>query len=62
MKQDHFKRLMDLQTLVWKSDDLMNQEDLFTLQEELAGLLLDVATPNQQKLLAIKFPWLYQEV
>ncbi len=62
MKADHFKRLVEIQSLVWKGDDLMNQEDLFALQDKLGELLLDVATPNQKIVLAAKFPWLYREV
>lgn len=38
-----YGELKKIQKLVWKHDDLMDQETLFELQEELAVLTLKIA-------------------
>lgn len=56
-----YKELSDIQRLLWKNDDYMDQETLFELQEKMAELVLDVAIKEHKitELLA-EFPWLYE--
>ena len=49
-----------LMLLLWKDDDMMDQDTLFELQNEFAGLLLDVAIKAKKTDDLVKtFPWLY---
>ena len=60
MKAEHFNKLLHIQELLWKDDDLMDQMTLFELQDKVANFLLEAATPAQQAKLANRFPWLYE--
>jgi CxxC motif-containing protein len=56
-----YSQLKELQKLAWKSDDRMDQETLFELQDKLAELTLQAAikegkTADLQK----AFPFLYE--
>ena len=56
-----YEELERLQTLLWKGDDLVDQCDLFDMQDLLADITLKVAEEEGQvdRLLA-KFPYLYR--
>ena len=56
-----YNRLKNIQKLAWADGgDLMTQETLFTLQDELADFLLDIATEyGMTKDLMQSFPYLY---
>ena len=56
-----YKQIKKVQELLWKDDDMMNQETLFELQECVADLALKIATKeNKTKELAEDFPFLYE--
>ena len=58
-----YEKLEKIQEMLWKNDDLMDQETLFELQDYVAELILDVAGkegPEKVDRLIAKFPWLYQ--
>lgn len=58
-----YNKLKHIQQLLWKSDDRMDQEILFELQDEFAELLLEVAKQQgKTKDLVETFPWLYQRL
>lgn len=58
-----YNKLKHIQQLLWKSDDRMDQEILFELQDEFAELLLEVAEQQgKTKDLVETFPWLYQRL
>lgn len=60
-KKDILKRLIKVQKLLWKNDDLMNQETLFDLQDEVQTLVLKVAEDtNSTDIILKEFPWLYK--
>lgn len=60
-KKDILKRLIKVQKLLWKNDDLMNQETLFNLQDEVQTLVLKVAEDtNSTDIILKEFPWLYK--
>jgi hypothetical protein len=54
-----FKDLKKALQLVYKGDDLIDQEDLFDLQELLTITILENSTPYQQSVLATEFSHLY---
>lgn len=61
-KQDIYDRLKKIQTIAWRGDDLMEQEDLFQLQGQLADLVLMVAQDLGDDMLqdlVRSFPYLY---
>jgi hypothetical protein len=61
-KKDILKRLIKVQKLLWKNDDLMNQETLFDLQDEVQTLVLKVAEDtNSTDIILKEFPWLYKQ-
>ncbi len=63
-KNQVFDKLVELQELVWKGDDLMDQEVLFDVQDKLSELTLEVAKwigNTKCKVLVDKFPYLYKE-
>lgn len=61
-KKDILKRLIKVQKLLWKDDDLMNQETLFDLQAEMQVLVLTVANDtNSTDIILKEFPWLYKQ-
>lgn len=56
-----YEELEKLQTLLWKGDDLVDQCDLFDMQDLLADLTLRVAKEEGQvDRLVKKFPFLYR--
>lgn len=56
----YYSKIKEIQQLVWKDDDRMDQETLFELQERVADLALAIAT-NEDKTedLVHTFPFLY---
>jgi hypothetical protein len=61
-KKDILKRLIKVQKLLWKDDDLMNQETLFDLQAEMQVLVLTLANDtNSTDVILKEFPWLYRQ-
>lgn len=56
-----YAKLVELQDLLWKGDDLMSQDALFEAQELVADLTLKVcfAAGKTGEDLVAKFPWLY---
>ena len=59
-KLEIYEKLKDIQHLVWKNDDLMDQGTLFELQDELIHLVLQVAVDCHKENDLIKsFPFLY---
>lgn len=55
-----YNKLKEIQRLVWKGDDRMDQEDLFELQEKIADLTLEVAQKEGKTEQLLKdFKWLY---
>lgn len=54
--------LKKLQKLLWKHDDMMDQETLFELQELVAEMALKAAQAERKVGDLVKsFPWLYQQ-
>jgi len=61
-KKEIFEKLVELQEIVWRGDDRMDQDDLFELQDKLGSLVLILAKDTKQEsLLIASFPWLYKE-
>jgi hypothetical protein len=58
-----FEKLVEIQKTVWRGDDLIDQEDLFELQDQIANLTLEVSKDvgkAAEKWLSETFPWLYK--
>lgn len=56
-----YKELKEIQMLLWKDDDRMEQDTLFDLQEKVAELTLKIAEKeNRITDLVRSFPWLYK--
>ena len=56
-----YKDIKRVQELLWKDDDLMNQETLFELQELVAELTLKIANREKKTAQLVKdFPHLYE--
>ena len=56
-----YEKLKKIQSLLWRSDDLMDQDTLFELQELVAGYALHAAKKEKKTQDLIQtFPWLYQ--
>lgn len=56
-----YNKLKKIQQLLWKSDDRMDQDNLFELQNKVAELILEVAEKeNKVEDLIKAFPWLYK--
>ena len=59
-KTEIFNTVVEIQELLWSGDDLMDQENLFLLQDKIAVFALKLAdSEKKQKDLVNKFPWLY---
>ena len=61
-KADIYTKLKTINAIAWRDDDLMEQDNLFDLQEQLANLLLAVAQDCGEKTLkdlVKSFPYLY---
>ena len=57
-----YKRIVDIQKIVWRGDDLIDQSDLFELQDKIAELALVIAeNENKTNELLAAFPWLYTQ-
>ena len=55
-----YNKLKEIQKLIFKGDDRMDQDDLFELQEKIAELTLEVAQKEEKTEQLIKdFKWLY---
>lgn len=55
-----YKELKEIQKLIFKDDDRMEQDTLFDLQEKIALLTLQVAQQEEKTEDLIKsFKWLY---
>ena len=55
-----YNDIKKIQTLLWKHDDMMQQETLFELQEVVAGLALRIAEKEKRTEEIVKdFPHLY---
>lgn len=55
-----YNDLKAIQKLLWKHDDLIEQEDLFAVQDKISELILKVAQKeNKTDDLVKSFPWLY---
>ena len=56
-----YTKVVNLQKIAWRGDDLMDQTDLFELQEELATLAMEMANQlGKCRELVKEFPWLYR--
>lgn len=56
-----YKEIKRIQDLLWKNDDLMEQDDLFELQDYVAKLLLRVAQREHEvDDLLQSYPYMYQ--
>jgi len=56
-----YERLKKVQEMLWRSDDLMDQETLFELQEYVSRVILEVAEQEGKTADLVKsFPWLYE--
>lgn len=56
----YYSKIKEIQQLVWKDDDRMDQETLFELQERVADLALAIATnEDETEDLVHTFPFLY---
>lgn len=56
-----YDELKKVQSLLWKSDDRIDQETLFELQDYVAELILKVSQKeNKTNDLVNSFPWLYK--
>lgn len=56
-------RLCEMQNIAWADDDIMDQDNLFELQNRLADLTLSVASkisPVKVDYLVKMYPWLYE--
>lgn len=55
-----YNKLKEIQKLIFKGDDRIDQEDLFELQDKIAELTLEVAKKEGKVEQLIKdFKWLY---
>lgn len=58
--KDIYAKVVNLQRIAWRGDDLMDQDDLYELQEELGDLAMDIANQlGRGGELVKEFPWLY---
>ena len=58
----YYDRIVEIQEIVWRDDDRIDQENLFELQDRIADLALLIAS-NERKTeeLVNAFPWLYRK-
>lgn len=55
------EKLVEIQKLLWKNDDLISQDDLFTLQDKISDLTLESAKEEGKVDLLVKeFPYIYK--
>ena len=58
-----YEKLEQIQELLWRNDDRIDQETLFDVQDKVAELVLEVAGkvgPKTVDRLVKKFPYLYE--
>lgn len=56
-----YNKLKNIQQLLWRNDDRMDQEVLFEIQDEFANILLEIAAREDRvEDLINSFPWLYK--
>ena len=56
-----YNEIKKIQKLLWKDDDMMNQETLFELQELVAEFALKIANREKKVSQLLKdFPFLYE--
>lgn len=57
-----YNKLEKILELLWRDDDLMDQDTLFELQDYVADVALEVAeSEGMVEQLVAKFPWLYSQ-
>lgn len=57
----HFYTAKELLKLAYKNDDMMQQEDLFELQQKLAMFVIELAEDlDKDDELVEEFPWLFR--
>ena len=55
-----YEQLIDIQKLLWKDDDMMEQDTLFEVQDKFANILLMIANhAGKVDDLVKTFPWIY---
>ena len=55
-----FNQLVELQRILWRSDDRIDQDDLFEAQDQLSSLVLDLAKDlGKDDEVVDEFPYLY---
>ena len=55
-----YEQVEEIQLLLWKDDDRMDQETLFELQDRVADLAFKIASKeNRLDRLIEKFKWIY---
>ena len=56
-----YNDLEKIQSLLWKREDMIDQEDLFEVQDMFADVILEVAkAEGKVEQLVAKFPFLYR--
>ena len=61
-EREYFDTLVKIFELVWKDDDLMEQDTLFTLQDLVGDALLKSSNEEWNTELVEKFPWAFEKV
>lgn len=61
-EREYFDTLVKIFELIWKDDDLMEQDTLFTLQDLVGDALLKSSNEEWNVELVEKFPWAFEEV
>lgn len=60
-ERECFETLMKIFELLWKDDDFMSQDTLFTLQDLVSDALLQIADNKYSEELIRKFPWAFSK-
>lgn len=56
-----YEELIDIQKLLWRDDDMMEQDTLFEVQDKFANILLMIANKAGKVDELVKtFPWIYE--
>ena len=61
-ERECFETLVKIFELIWKDDDLMEQDTLFTLQDLVSDALLRASNKEWGAELVEKFPWAFEKV
>ena len=61
-ERECFETLVKIFELIWKDDDLMEQDTLFTLQDLVSDALLRASNSEGNAELVEKFPWAFEKV